>query len=337
MDNTPNPPASGQDALVESLLSQAESEVGLSPAGTQAAGTEPPKGTNPGTPAPEPAPAPSAADTKPPPTADTPQTANPEAKPEDKPAPPPSPEAKPGDKAPTKYEREKQRAANQWEQIKEAKAALAREQRAWEAQKAGWMALQRAQAPKVITRGEYERAATHYEERARKLEADGSFEAADEQAQLAKLARQAAKEAPETAPNGGFNPAEFEQAQLASWQRTKDELPETLQTGSALNRAVLGLLKEHPELLHFSTDSPYLIARCADAALKAAGVPGLEEAKVKLTEHNAALEAKIKELESHLAVGAGGSASTVGKPTAFEDLPLDEAERLLVQEARTLK
>ena len=263
------------------------------------------------------------------PGGEAPPTPTPTPKP-DTPSDPPA--SKPADKPPSRFEKERARQQNQWQQIAAEKERLARERAEFEAERKRLAQEREATSKARFSKAQYEQAAEGYAAEAKRLEDAGDFDRADEARALAKLARNAAAQAPATAEPAAAPAAtpNLDAALTASWTKAKAELPAVLEKGSPLNAAVSQFLQSHPALFE-QPDGPYLAVKACAAALESVNVAGLAAEREAQAKEITTLKARVKELEAATSVAAAAGPTGATSQARFEDLPLDEQRRQLKQ------
>ena len=222
----------------------------------------------------------------------------------------------------SRFEKEKQRAKTQWDEIKAEKDKLAAERAEIERRKAEIEATRKqesAQEPQ-FTSEDYTKFADLSEAEATKLEADGKYEEADQKRALARLARQNA----DAAQHQARQPSEMTVEQLEhAWRKSyvtaAQEIPELTEKDSPMRSGLIGGLKvlglDHP-------DVPAMGAKFLKAALEAGGYT---KRLADMTEENNRLTARLKELEQATSLNGAGDALKV-PVKRLEDMTIEELE-----------
>lgn len=248
----------------------------------------------------------------------------------------------------TPYEKERRRLNSSWKKLEEEKAAVRKERETFEAERKKFEE-ERAKGAATAAKPKAEKprhngfTAEDYETAAKDFRAEGKIDAAELAEKRAKELRdkeaEQAKEAGGATASGEFvrlstgariTPDEQKKME-AEWQtnlrKLADENPDLTKDGTPLRNEVAALLKPgaHP-ILHSHASGIFYAVEVAKLKLAAAEVPMLKQ---RLTE----LEAENKRLTELTSLDASGAGANHRDKPKIEDLPIEDAEKALRDEA----
>lgn len=209
----------------------------------------------------------------------------------------------------TKYQKEVTRREKSWEKLNEEKSALQKEREAFEQQRKEFDAKKvehEAQEP-TTTPEDYEAAAKEFEK-------DGKLD-------LAEMARNKAKELREQPPEARAE-AGFKTAQISSWKKAVEKLPELGVAGSETQKKIRAFIDARPEFKDLFASTPMAWELTAElfghsqalesSQAQAARVPDLENKVKELT-------AEVEQLRIATAP-SGGSSKGMPSEKTFSDM-----------------
>lgn len=235
---------------------------------------------------------------------------------------------------PTKAQKEEERKDRSWKKLEEEKAKLARERAEWETQKANSAMQTQSQQQNQIAQ-DPNALAKAFDDIAKQFEEEGDFDKADEARRKAQEIRsnpQTVQPQQQSSQNGNqpsVNNQQFQTAWMANIERAIAEYPEMKDPNSEFGRNVQALLRAPDSAQFFNSrpDGILIASQLTKMKMTALRVPELEK-------ENASLKDEIKKLRQGMGLPSAGARNRSGESTSFDNLSLEEQEKLLFRQAK---
>ena len=234
-------------------------------------------------------------------------------------------QAKPGEKPQSRFEKNRVRLEGGWKELNAEKTAtrtladtLKERQAELDKREATIKASEaKANAPRYT--------ADDYDQAAKQFEDQGKYDMADAAREQAKELR---AHPPQPAPTDAQAEARYKADQKEWWGKAATDFPAVAKPGSPQHEALQSLIKAEPAILN-DPRGLYYAARLANAETSAASVPAL-------TQQVSELNAKVKELQSKLAIPSDGLGHGPTPPLSFDQKSESEQEAELYATAKEI-